>query len=122
MLFFWFALRFVLVISLVCDITHNVMNIHLEPTKPLLVLPCMSASKMCASPWFSSANCYSPSCSFVHQNPIISNCVELSPGIASGNYKACLNAKQSSSLSFQIISFFETTEDVKIISKNQYLC
>jgi hypothetical protein len=49
------------------------------PTKSLLVLPCMSASKMCAYPWFSSANCYSPSCVFIHQNPIFSNCGELSP-------------------------------------------
>ena len=40
------------------------------PTKPLLVLPCRSASKMCASPGFSSANCCSPSCVFVHQNRI----------------------------------------------------
>ena len=40
------------------------------PTKPLLVMPIMSASKTCASPWFSPANCYSPSCAFVHQNPI----------------------------------------------------
>ena len=46
------------------------------PTKPLLVLPCMSASDMCPSPWFWYAHCYSPSCVFVHQNPIISNCVE----------------------------------------------